>query len=59
MDENPLMLLVNPTVIVQTQLVLKSALDGNLSKLRWDAFIGRIDQLLTLAGIDKKETEGG
>jgi ABC-2 type transport system permease protein len=55
MDENPLMLLVNPTVTVQTQLVLKSALDGNLSKLRWDAFIGRIDQLLTLAGIDKKK----
>lgn len=54
-DENPLELLVNPTVTVQTQLVLKSALEGNLSKMRWDAFIDRIDQLLDLAGIDKKK----
>jgi ABC-2 type transport system permease protein len=54
-DENPLELLVNPTVPVQTQLVLKSALDGELSKLRWDAFIGRIDKLLAFAGIDKKD----
>ncbi len=58
-DENPLELLVNPTVTVQTQLVLKSALEGNLSKLRWDAFIDRIDQLLTLAGIDKKKLKAG
>ncbi|MCX5829345.1 MAG: ABC transporter permease [Deltaproteobacteria bacterium] len=54
-DENPLELLVNPTVPVQTQLVLKSTLDGELSKLRWDAFIGRIDKLLAFAGIDKKD----
>ena len=53
--ENPLELLVNPTVPVQTQLVLKSTLDGELSKLRWDAFIGRIDKLLAFAGIDKKD----
>ncbi len=54
-DERPLELLVNPTVNVQTQMVLKSALDGKLTKLRWDAFIDRIDRLLTLAGIDKKK----
>jgi len=52
---NPLELLVNPTVTVQTQLLLKSALEGNLSKLRWDAFIDRIDKLLAFAGIDKKK----
>ncbi|MCK9196897.1 MAG: ABC transporter permease, partial [Syntrophales bacterium] len=54
-EKNPLELLVNPTVPVQTQLVLKSTLDGELSKLRWDAFIGRIDKLLAFAGIDKKD----
>jgi len=54
-DERPLELLVNPTVNVQTQMVLKSALDGKLTKLRWDAFIDRIDRLLAVAGIDKKK----
>jgi ABC-2 type transport system permease protein len=54
-DEKPLELLVNPAVNVQTQLVLKSALEGKLAKLRWDAFIDRIGRLLTLAGIDKKK----
>jgi len=54
-DERPLELLVNPTVNVQTQMVLKSALDGKLTKLRWDAFIDRIDRLLTLARIDKQK----
>jgi ABC-2 type transport system permease protein len=54
-DEKPLELLVNPTVNVQTQMVLKSALDGKLTKLQWDAFIDRIDRLLAFAGIDKKK----
>ena len=54
-DENPLELLVNPAVNVQTQLVLKSALEGKLAKLRWDAFIDRIGRLLALAGIDGKK----
>jgi ABC-2 type transport system permease protein len=54
-DEKPLELLVNPAVNVQTQLVLKSALEGKLVKLRWDAFIDRIDRLLAVAGIDKKK----
>jgi ABC-2 type transport system permease protein len=54
-DEKPLELLVNPTVNVQTQMVLKSALDGKLTKLRWDAFVDRIDRLLAVAGIDKKK----
>jgi ABC-2 type transport system permease protein len=54
-DEKPLEFLVNPAVNVQTQLVLKSALEGKLAKLRWDAFIDRIGRLLTLAGIDRKK----
>ena len=54
-DEKPLELLVNPAVNVQTQLVLKSALDGKLAKLTWDAFIDRIDEILTLAGIDREK----
>jgi ABC-2 type transport system permease protein len=54
-DEKPLELLVNPAVNVQTQLVLKSALDGKLAKLRWDAFIDRIGSLLPLAGIDREK----
>jgi ABC-2 type transport system permease protein len=54
-DEKPLELLVNPAVNVQTQLVLKSALDGKLAKLTWDAFIDRMGSLLTLAGIDREK----
>src|ERR1035437_8793884 len=47
-DEKPLELLVNPAVNVQTQLVLKSALDGKLAKLTWDTFINRMGNLLNL-----------
>jgi ABC-2 type transport system permease protein len=54
-DDKPLELLVNPAVNVQTQLVLKSALDGKLAKLTWDAFIDRISSLLPLAGIDREK----
>ena len=54
-DEKPLELLVNPAVNVQTQLVLKSALDGKLAKVTWDAFIDRIGSLLPLAGIDREK----
>jgi ABC-2 type transport system permease protein len=54
-DETPLELLVNPEVNVQTQMVLKSALEGKLAKLRWDNFIDRIDQLLEFAGIDGRK----
>ena len=54
-DEKPLELLVNPTVNPQTQIVLKSALEGKLSKLRWDAFIDSIDRLLAFAGINKQK----
>lgn len=41
-EEKPLDLLVNPSVNVQTQMVLRSALDGRLAKLRGDAFLDRI-----------------
>jgi len=54
-DEKPLELLVNPTVNTQTQLVLRSALEGKLSKLRWDAFIDSIDKLLAFAEINKQK----
>jgi len=52
-DEKPLELLVNPTVNVQTQLLLKSALDERVAKLRWDAFIDLIGRLPFFTGIDK------
>jgi ABC-2 type transport system permease protein len=54
-DEKPLTLLVNPTVNVQTRLVLKSALERRVVTLRWDAFIDRIGKLLNYAGIDKSK----
>jgi ABC-2 type transport system permease protein len=57
--EKPLELLVNPTVNVQTQLVLKSALDGRLAQLRWDAFLDRIAKLLAVAGIDRRKLTAG
>jgi ABC-2 type transport system permease protein len=54
-DKKPLELLVNPAVNVQTQLVLRSALEGKLAKQTWDAFIDRVDEVLTVAGIDKEK----
>ncbi|MCX5855277.1 MAG: ABC transporter permease [Deltaproteobacteria bacterium] len=54
-DKKPLELLVNPAVNVQTQLVLKSALDGKLAKLRGDAFIDRMGSLLPWAGTDREK----
>lgn len=57
-DEKPIELLVNPAVNVQTQLVLKNALEGKLVKLRWDAFIDRIGNLLTIGGVNKKKLKG-
>lgn len=54
-DEKPLELLVNPEANIQTQMVLKSALEGKLAKLRWDNFIDRIDRLLEFAGIDGRK----
>lgn len=54
-DEKPLELLVNPAVNLQTQLVLKGALDAKLAKLTWEAFIDRMGSLLTLAGIDREK----
>jgi ABC-2 type transport system permease protein len=56
-DEKPLELLVNPSVNIQTQVVLKNALDGKLAKLRAGAFIDSIGGFLESAGIDKKKLE--
>ncbi|MCG6534628.1 MAG: ABC transporter permease [Syntrophales bacterium LBB04] len=49
----PLELLVNPAVNVQTRLVLKSALDGELAKLTWNAMLDRMGSLLAMGGIDR------
>jgi ABC-2 type transport system permease protein len=54
-EGKPLELLVDPSVNVQTQMVLRSALDGKLAKLRGDAFIDRIEGFLDSAGIDKEK----
>ena len=54
-EEKPLELFVDPSVNVQTQMVLRSALDGKLAKLRGDAFIDRIGGFLDSAGIDKEK----
>jgi ABC-2 type transport system permease protein len=51
----PLSLFVNPAVNLQTQMILSSALDGRLAKLRKDAFIDRIGEVLAAAGIDEKK----
>lgn len=61
-NRKPLELLVDPSVNVQTQLVLRSALEGKLAKLKADAFIDSIGGFLDAAGIDRKklqETEEG
>jgi ABC-2 type transport system permease protein len=54
-QEKPLELLVDPSVNVQTQMVLRGALDGKLAKLKGDAFIDSIGGFLDSAGIDKKK----
>lgn len=57
-DRKPLTLLVNPAVNLQTQMILRSALDGMLAKLRKDALIDRIGELLDAAGMDAKKLKG-
>ncbi|MCE5264564.1 MAG: ABC transporter permease [Deltaproteobacteria bacterium] len=51
-DQKPLTLLANPAVSLQTQMILSSALDGMWAKLRKDALIDRIPELLAAARID-------
>ena len=53
--ERPLELLVNPSVTVQTQMVLRGALDEKLARLRRDALIDRLGGVLEAAGIDGKK----
>lgn len=53
--EKPLELLVNPSVAVQTQMVLRGALEAKLAKLRRDAFIDRLGGVLEGAGIDREK----
>lgn len=50
----PLELLVDPSVNIQTQMVLRSALDGKLAKWKGDAFIDRMGDFLAAAGIDRE-----
>jgi ABC-2 type transport system permease protein len=57
-DQKPLTLLVNPAVNLQTQMILSSALDGRLARLRKDALIDRIGEVLAAAGIDGKKLKG-
>jgi len=53
--EKPLELLVDPSVNVQTQMVLRNALDGKLAKSRGDAFIDTIGGFLDAAGIEREK----
>lgn len=53
--QKPLALFVNPAVNLQTQMILTSALEGRLAKLRKDALIDRLGQLLAAAGMDEKK----
>ncbi len=53
--EKPLELLVNPSVAVQTQMVLRGALDEKLARLRRDALVDRLGGVLEAAGIDGKK----
>lgn len=50
--EKPLELLVNPSVNVQTQMVLRGALEESLARLRQATMIDRLGGLLEAAGID-------
>ncbi len=53
--QKPLALFVNPSVNLQTQMILTSALEGRLAKLRKDALVDRLGQLLAAAGMDGKK----
>lgn len=53
--ERYLELLVNPSVTVQTQLVLRGALEATLARQRRDAFVERLGGVLETAGIDSKK----
>ena len=57
-DEKPLELLVNPSVTVQTQMVLRGALEAKLAGMRRDAFVDRLGGVLEAAGIDKTALKG-
>jgi ABC-2 type transport system permease protein len=57
-DTKPLSLLVNPAVNVQTQMILSSALEGRLARMRKDALVDRVGDLLAAAGIDAKKLKG-
>ena len=56
--KKPLELLVNPSVTVQTQMVLRGALEAKLAGMRLDAFIDRLGGVLEAAGIDKATLKG-
>ena len=56
--EKPLELLVNPSVTVQTQMVLRGALEAKLAGVRRDAFVDRLGGVLETAGIDKTALKG-
>ena len=56
--EKPLELLVNPSVTVQTQMVLRGVLEAKLAGLRRDALIDRLGALVEAAGIDKVTLKG-
>jgi ABC-2 type transport system permease protein len=56
--EKPLELMVNPSVTVQTQMVLRGALEAKLAGLRRDLLIDRLGGLLEAAGIDKAMLKG-
>jgi ABC-2 type transport system permease protein len=57
-SEKPLELLVSPSVTVQTQMVLRGALEVMLAGMRRDVFIDRLGGLLEAAGIDKTTLKG-
>jgi ABC-2 type transport system permease protein len=57
-SEKSLELLVNPSVTVQTQMVLRGALEAKLAGMRRDAFIDRLGGFLEAAGIDKITLKG-
>jgi len=56
--EKPLELLVNPSVTVQTQMVLRGALEAKLAGMRRDAFVDRLGGVLEAAGVDKTALKG-
>ena len=54
-DAQPVLMLVNPTAGLPTQMVVKNILAGQMARIRVEHFIHEREQWLKLAGIDRQK----